>query len=101
MRFDKLITIQKRDEANEEWAEVKKVLARINRTGGMEAYKNGSEAIHNRVTFEIRYDPLLEAIQFDPGTHQIVWNHHAFNIVSYDDYFDSHQTIKLIGESYA
>lgn len=100
MRFDRLITIQSRDEETERWADLKKCLARINRTGGMESYKKGGETIHNRMTFETRFDPSLQDIQYDTASYRIVWKGKNFNIVAYDDYFDSHQTIKLVGESY-
>ncbi|WP_305084725.1 head-tail adaptor protein [uncultured Dubosiella sp.] len=99
-RFDKLIEIQHRDEASEVWEPYKKKLASINRTGGAESYSNGAEKIHNRLTFEIRYDPGLFDLCPDPGSYRIVYRGLSFNLVSYDDYFEAHETIKLVGESY-
>lgn len=99
-QYDKLIEIQRRDEVTESWSTFKKKLASINRTGGSESYSNGVEKIHNRLNFEIRYDPDLFDLFSDPGGYRIIYRGNAFNLLSYDDYFEGHETIKLVGESY-
>lgn len=99
-QYGHLIEIEHRSDEDEKWKPFKKKLAMINRTGGAESYANGAEQIHNRMNFEIRYDPDLFDIFSNPGQYRIIYRNHVFNIVSYDDYFEDHETIKLVGESY-
>ncbi len=99
MRMDKLIQIQVRDEETESWKPFKKTLASINSSRSEESYGKGAEQMVNTLVFTVRYLPYLEALRTD-GTYRIVYKNVVYNIIGYDDFFESHQTVKLTGVSY-
>ena len=99
--FDRGITIQKKDELTEEWADVFKVHASINKAKSDDEYLGGG-AIQGKknLTFEVRYFADLEDISFNIQSYQIVYQGVPFNIVDYDDFMLRHKTVKLLGVSY-
>lgn len=99
MRMDKLVTIQIRDEETEKWRDWKKVLASVNWVSGSEGYQNGSEGIRNRLQFSVRYQPFLDSVAFEPGLYRLIYHGKSFNIVGHDDYFEQHNTVRIIAES--
>lgn len=99
MVFDKPIIIQKIDKITELWADMYRPHARVNKTGGSENLDAGSNRSKSRRTFEIRYHKDFEDIDTHRGSYRIIYRGTIYNIEDYDDYMESHRTIKLLGVS--
>lgn len=100
MMYDKPITVQMQDQDTEEWADVWKLHARVNKTGGGQALNAGADQYRATLTFEVRYFKALEDMRYNPQPYRILYRGHTFKVVDYDDFMESHQTIKLVGEAY-
>ncbi len=100
MVFDKPITIQKINEETEQWEDLYSLHARINKTSGSEYLNAGANQSKSNRVFEIRYFKELEDIDSRRGLYRIVYRDRTYNITDYDDYFEQHKTIKLLGASY-
>lgn len=100
MVFDKPITIQKINEETEQWEDLYSLHARINKTSGSEYLNAGANQSKSNRVFEIRYFKELEDIDARRGLYRIVYRDRTYNITDYDDYFEQHKTIKLLGASY-
>lgn len=99
--FDRPITIQKLDEATEDWLDVYKVHAFINKASSDNEYLNAGAIQGKRnLAFEVRYFKDLEDISFNLQTYRILYNGIPFNITDYDDFMLRHKTVKLLGVSY-
>lgn len=95
------VTIQKMDPTTEDWTDLLHLHAiQVNKTGGGEAFNAGREQYHPRRTFVFRWCKALEAVQWDPQGHRLVYRGHTFNILDYDDYMEQHLEIRLVGEAY-
>ena len=99
--FDRPIIIQKLVESTEDWEDVYKVHARINKTSNDNEYLN-SGAIQSKknLTFEVRYFKDLEAINLNTQSYRILYQGVPYNIEDYDDFMLKHKTVKLLGVSY-
>ena len=99
--FDRPITIQKINELTEDWDDVYKVHASINKAKANSEYLNAG-AIQGKVSlvFEVRYFKDLEDISYDMQSYRVVYNGVPYNIIDYDDYMLLHKTVKLLGVSY-
>lgn len=100
MMYDKPITIQMQDQDTEEWADVWKLHARVNKTGGGQALNAGADQYRATLTFEVRYFKALEDMRYNPQPYRILYRGHTFKVVDYDDFMETHQTIKIVGEAY-
>lgn len=98
MIFDKPIKIQKMDESTEAWSDLYTLHARVNKTQGTEATTSGATRSQVSRTFEVRYFKELEDIAMSTQIYRIEYRGHLYNVVDYDDYMESHQTVKLIAE---
>lgn len=99
--FDRPITIQKIDELTEDWADVYKVHARINKAKSDNEYLNaGAIQAKKTLTFEVRYFTKLEDISLNLQDYRIVYQGVPYNIEDYDDFMLKHKTVKLLGVSY-
>ena len=99
--FDRPITIQQLNESTEDWEDVFKVHARINKAKSDNEYLNAG-AVQNKknLTFEVRYFKALEDISLNTQIYRIVYQGVPFNVVDYDDFMLQHKTVKLLGVSY-
>jgi SPP1 family predicted phage head-tail adaptor len=99
--FDRPIIIQKLVESTEDWEDVYKVHARINKTSNDNEYLN-SGAIRSKknLTFEVRYFKDLEAINLNTQSYRVLYLGVPYNIEDYDDFMLKHKTVKLLGVSY-
>lgn len=99
--FDKPITIQKTNELTEEWEDVYKVHARINKSKTDNEYLSaGATQVKRNLTFEVRYFAALEDISYDLQLYRILYKGRPFDLKDYDDYLLRHETVKLLGVSY-
>ena len=99
--FDRPIIIQKIKELTEDWEDVYKVHAKINKSKSDSEYLNaGAIQGKKNLTFEIRYFKAFEDIDLNKQLYRIVYADIPFNIVDYDDFMLEHKTIKLLGVSY-
>lgn len=99
--FDRSITIQKINEQTEQWEDVYKVHACINKSKTDNEYLNaGAIQAKRNLIFEIRYFSMLEEISYNLQTFRIMYSDVPFNIEDYDDYMLMHKTVKLLGTSY-
>lgn len=99
--YDRPITIQKRDEITEEWADVFKVHAKINKAKSDDEYLSGGAIQGKRnLTFEVRYFADLEDISFNIQNYRIVYQGVPFDIKDFDDFMLQHKTVKILGVSY-
>lgn len=99
--FDRPITIQKINELTEDWEDVYKVHASINKAKSNNEYLSAG-AIQGKISlvFEIRFFKNLEVISNDMQGYRVVYNGTPYNITDYDDYKLLHKTVKLLGVSY-
>jgi SPP1 family predicted phage head-tail adaptor len=100
MVFDKPITIQKINEDTEVWEDLFNLHARVNKSNGSEYLNAGAVQSKSNRVFEVRYFPGLEAIDDSRGLYRIIYKGRLFNITDYDDYLETHKTVKLLGVSY-
>lgn len=99
--YDKPISIQRINELTEEWEDVYKVHAKINKAKSDDEYLSGGVVQGKRLlTFEVRYFAKLEDISYNTQTYRIMYQGVPFNITDYDDFMLQHKTIKLLGVSY-
>lgn len=99
MVYDKPIIIQKINEETETWTDWRSLHARVNKTGGSEYVNAGANQSKANLTFEVRYFKELEDIQYDRGSYRIIYRGRFFNIQDYDDYQESHTSVRLMGVS--
>lgn len=100
MVFDKPIIIQKRDEITGKWEDYRILHARVNNSGGSEFLGGGSTQSQSSKVFEVRYHKDIEVIDDSRDLYRIVYRDRNFNITGYDDFQESHKTVKLLGVSY-
>lgn len=99
--FDRPVTIQRINEATEEWEDVYKLHARINKASNDSEYLNAGAIQGKRtLTFEVRYFADLEAIAFNKQIYRIVYQGVPYDIKDYDDFMLTHRTVKFLGASY-
>jgi head-tail adaptor len=98
MIFDNPIIIQKINEDSEEWIDVWKLHASINKSKASEYNAAGVET-RRTLTFTVRYARPLETIAYNMGLYRIVFGGVVFNINDFDDYMLSHQTIRFTAVS--
>lgn len=98
MIFDKPIVIQKVNEDTEEWFDVWKLHAAVNKSKASEYNAAGVET-RRTLTFTVRYARPLEMIAYNMGLYRIVFGGIVFNINDFDDYMLSHQTIRFTAVS--
>lgn len=99
--YDRPISIQKRNESTEQWEDVFKVHACINKAKGDDKYLSGGAIQGKRnLTFEVRYFADLEDISLNIQNYRIVYQGVPYDIKDYDDYMLKHKTVKLLGVSY-
>lgn len=100
MAYDKPITIQIQDPDTEEWTDVLKLHATVNKTGGGSNFNAGTDQHNASLTFKLRYVRKLEDIAYNTQPYRIIYRGRAFKVVDYDDYMEQHREIKLVGEYY-
>lgn len=100
MTYDKPITVQVQDLTTEKWTDALKLHARVNKTGGGQAFNAGADRYRASLTFEVRYCKQLEDIAYNTQPFRIVYRGHKFKVTDYDDYMEKHLTVKLVGEFY-
>ena len=99
--FDRPITIQKINELTEDWDDVYKIHASINKAKANSEYLNaGAIQGKTNLVFEVRFFKDLEVISCDMQSYRVVYNGTPYNITDYDDYKLLHKTVKLLGVSY-
>lgn len=101
MVFNIPIIIQKINEDTEEWSNLYKLHANINKNKADNKYLS-SGAIQSKVNlvFEVRYFKELSEIFANTQLYRITYNGINYEIVDYDDYKLKHQTVKFLGVSY-
>lgn len=100
MTYDKPITIQVQDPVTEVWTDKLHLHARVNKTGGGQAFNAGADQYRASLTFDLRYTKQLEDIAYSPQPYRIIYRGRTFKVVDYDDYMERHLTVKLRGEFY-
>lgn len=99
--YDRPITIQKIDELTEQWADVYKLHANVNKSGGDTEYLNsGAVQGKRKLTFEVRYFKALEDIALNLQCYRIIFQGVPYDIKDYDDFMLKHKSVKLLGVSY-
>lgn len=100
MTYDKPISVQVLNEDTEQWGDLLRLHARVNKTGGGQTLNAGADQFHATLTFEVRYSRVLETLRFKPQLYRVVYRGHTFKVVDYDDYMEQHRTVKIVGELY-
>ena len=99
--FDRPISIQRINETTEEWEDVFKVHASINKAKADNEYlSSGAVQAKKSLAFEVRYFADIESISLDLQRYRIVYLGVPYNIVDYDDFMLRHKTVKILGVSY-
>lgn len=99
--FDRLIMIEKIDEATEKWERKFFVHAAVNKRKSNDEYLNGG-AIQGKqnLVFEVRYFKDLEDIADNIQSYRIIFGNTVYDIKDFDDFMFQHKTVKLLGVSY-
>ena len=100
MIYDKPITIQRQDPDTEEWADAWKLHARVNKSGGGQTSTAGADQYRATLTFEVRFFKALEDMRYNPQPYRIIYRGHTFKVADYDDFMETHYTVKIVGEAY-
>lgn len=99
--FDKPIVIQKINETTEQWEDVFRVHASINKAKSDDEYLNaGAIQGKKNLTFEIRYFADLEDISLNKQSYRVVYQGVPYDVKDYDDFMQQHKTVKLMAVSY-
>ena len=99
--YDRPITIQKFNEATEDWEDVFNVHASINKAKSDDEYLSGGAIQGKRnLTFEVRYFAALEDISFNIQSYRVLFNNVPYDIKDYDDYMLRHKSVRLLAVSY-
>ena len=99
--YDKPIVIQKIDEITEQWADVYKVHASVNKSSSDTEYLTaGAVQGKRKLTFEVRYFKALEDIALNLQCYRVVFQGVPYDIKDYDDFKLQHNSGKLLGVSY-
>lgn len=99
--FDKPIVIQKINETTEQWEDVFRVHASINKAKSDDEYLNaGAIQGKKNLTFEIRYFADLEDISLNKQSYRVVYQGVPYDVKDYDDFMLQHKTVKLVAVSY-
>ena len=99
--YDRPIVIQSIDEATEDWTDVYKVHASINKARSDSEYLNGGATqAKQSLTFEVRYFVGLDDICLNLQRYRVLYRGVPYNITDFDDYMLQHKTVKLLGVSY-
>ncbi len=99
MTFDRPITIQRMDDA-EEWHDVATVHAWINKTQGRQAIEAGSMRSYQSLTFRTRYQPWMRDIPGMMQRFRIVYQGRTYSVEDTDDYMERHRVFEIEGVSY-
>lgn len=99
--YDRPISIQRINEVTEQWEEVFKVHASINKAKSDSEYLSAG-AIRGKktLTFEVRYFAELEDISLNLQCYRILYQGIPYNIEDYDDFMLKHKSVKILGVSY-
>ena len=98
MKYDRPVNILKYDEDTREWKTVAVGLhAYVNKTGGTEYLSSGAYQSKATLTFEFRYSSFLAAVFLNTQLYRIVYNGAEYDIEDFDDYQETHRTIRLLG----
>lgn len=96
MIFNKPITIQKWDESTETWVDFLFAHASVNKHGGNEYLGSGAEQSASDKEFTVRYNPLVRQIELNTQLFRIIYEGYAYEVNDYDDYMDTHMTVRLL-----
>lgn len=83
-----------------DWSAVSQMHAKVNRGASTEAVEAGAVQSQVQLTFDVRYSPLVAAVQYQTQAYRIRYGGQLFNVLSYDDYMESHRSVRLTGVSY-
>jgi SPP1 family predicted phage head-tail adaptor len=100
MTYDKPITVQVQNPDTEDWEDLWKLHAHVNKTGGGQSLAAGADQYKTTLTFTVRYFSSLEELKYNPQPYRIIYRGHTFKLVDYDDFMEQHRTVKLVGEAY-
>ena len=99
--YDRPIIIQRQDVNTEEWTDLYKVHAKINKASNDNNYLgSGASQSKRSLTFEVRYFKGLEAMDLERQYYRIIYQGVAYNVLDYDDYMLKHNSVKILGVSY-
>lgn len=99
--YDRPIIIQRQDANTEEWADLYKIHAKINKASNDNNYLgSGASQSKRTLTFEVRYFKGLEAMGLERQYYRIIYQGVTYNVLDYDDYMLKHNSVKLLGVSY-
>jgi SPP1 family predicted phage head-tail adaptor len=98
MVIDKPVNILHRAE-NGEFVKVCRLHASVNKNRGTSYDDAGSERFRYTLSFEFRYNRLLKKIAKDSENYRLEYDGTQFAIADYDDYFEQHRNVKIVGES--
>lgn len=99
--YDRPISIQRINELTEDWEDVFKVHASINKAKTDDEYLSaGAIQGKKNLIFEVRYFADLEVISLNIQSYRIVYQGVPYDIKDYDDYMLKHKSVKILAVSY-
>lgn len=99
--YDRPILLQRINETTEKWEDLYRLHARVNKArDDSESLEAGAIRAKRVLSFEIRYFADLKEISLNTQLYRVIYDGTPYNVTAYDDYLESHKTVKLVGESY-
>lgn len=99
--YDRPIIIQKQDANTEEWNDLYKIHAKINKASNDNNYLgSGASQSKRSLAFEVRYFKGLEEMDLERQFYRIIYQGVTYNVLDYDDYMLKHNSVKILGVSY-
>lgn len=100
MRSTRHIIVLQQQDANKVWQTVCSLHAAVNRTSGSERLDGGAVQSPMQMDFDVRYSPEVAQIRLATQRYRLLYAGAAYKIVAYDDYMETHRSVRLSGVSY-
>ena len=94
------ILIEKQNDEGD-WEEFFRCHATVNKnTTDSERLSSGATRIRSIKNFDVRYSKKIAEIDLDTQYFRIVYQGVTYSVTSYDDYFERHVSVRLVGALY-
>ncbi len=98
--YDRPITIQRVDEGTERWSDYARLHARVNKSQGSEYTEASATRSVQALSFRVRWDPRMKAIERNTQSFRVVYDGCLYNIRDTDDYMQRHREFEMEAVSY-
>ena len=97
MARDKPITIEKLSENQDSWEFWRQLHAEVNLAHFQERFVAGAERTSSSLDFKVAYFDGLKEVRYSLEQFRLIYDGHEYDIIGYDDYFERHIEVVLMG----